>query len=259
MRASLLVNPVGGDWRANLDEAVAMISAAAAGGSSLVLLGEMAITGMVNNDDPQHDLPIGETIPGAISSRLIDTASKCGIWVGFGILEREESRLYDTALLVSPDGEIRLKYRRVHPQWHGSDADPAVYRQGTELLSAQTDFGSAAFMICGDITDDGLRSRIRTMKPDFVLHPFARSSPDGSRDQDRWDKEELPWYNGLLAELRVPVLGASYLCIEPFSPEADTYGGAMVFGRDGKLRASLPLNRVGVLNYDLGEPEATPK
>jgi hypothetical protein len=35
--------------------------------------------------------------------------------------------------LIAPDGEIKLKYRRMQPQWHGQQADAAVYCQGADL------------------------------------------------------------------------------------------------------------------------------
>ena len=251
MRAALVVNPVARDWKANLEKAAAMIHEAAAGGANMVLLGEMAVTGMVNNDNPAHDLPIGQSIPGPITRRFARTAASLGIWLGFGILEREGTRLYDTALLVSPDGGIRLKYRRIQPQWHAKSADPAVYCQGEEFPKAQTAFGSVVFMVCGDLYDDGLKSEVRRMRPDWVLHLFARSFPDGSRDQAKWNREELPEHQRLVAGMGVPVLATSYLCVEPFSPEADTFGGAMVFGRDGGIKADLPLDQVGILEYDL--------
>lgn len=126
MRCALVVNPVTRDWKANLSSAIQLIQEAASNDSNLVLLGEMAMTGMVNNDDPCHDLPFGDMIPGSITDQLSITASSLGIWLAFGLLELEGGLLYDTALLLSPNGEVRLKYRRVNPQWHGVRADPEI-------------------------------------------------------------------------------------------------------------------------------------
>ena len=254
MRAALVVNPVTRDWKTNLTRVVQMIYEAAGNGSNLVLLGEMAVTGMVNNDDPLHDLPLGETIPGSVTDRLSETASRLGIWIGFGLLERDGGALYDTALLLSPSGDVLLKYRRVHPQWHGTHADPAIYRQGTELQKAETDLGSVVFLICGDLYDEALRRQARDMRPDWVLHPHARSFDDRSRDQEKWEREDLPDYQRLVRTIGAPVLATSYLCVEAFSEEANTYGGAMVFDRDGRLVTAHPLDRIGILYFN---PENT--
>lgn len=70
MRAALIVNPVTANRQSNLAVAVKMIREAASNGSDLVLCGEMAATGMLNNDNPDHDLPLGESIPGALTCQL---------------------------------------------------------------------------------------------------------------------------------------------------------------------------------------------
>lgn len=255
MRAALVVNPVTRDRKDNLKKIVQMLHEAVGNGAKLVLLGEMAVTGMVNQDDPTHDLPFAETIPGTVTDRLSETASKLGIWLGFGLLEREGEALYDTALLLSPQGRIHLKYRRMQSHWHGPHADPAIYRQGSELQKAETDLGSIVFLICGDLWDEAIRHQARVLQPDWVLHPYGRSFDDGSRDQDRWVRESLPDYQKVVRTLETPLLAASYLCIESFSSEADTYGGAMVIDGSGRLVAVHPIGRTGILYY---EQEKTP-
>ncbi|MBI5358985.1 MAG: carbon-nitrogen hydrolase family protein [Planctomycetes bacterium] len=249
-RVALLVNPVTANAESNLATAVKMIHEAAGNGSDLVLLGEMAVTGMLNNDNPVHDLPLSESIPGLITTQLSETAEELGIWLGTGLLERDGARLYDTAVLFSPKGDIRLKYRRVQPMWHGRHADPTVYCQGTELFAAETNYGKMAFMICGDLFDDCLRRRMQDMHPDWLLHLYARCFPDGSRDQNRWTKNEIPEYAKQVSEIGVPMFSTSYVCIERFSQEADAFGGAMVIDRDGVVIDTYPLDKSGILYID---------
>jgi hypothetical protein len=47
-----------------------------------------------------------------------------------------------------------------------------------------------------------------------------------------------------------PLLATSYLCVEPFSEEADAFGGAMVLDRDGRLLGAHPLDKTGILYFD---------
>ncbi len=250
LRAALVVSPVGPHLQTNIVTAVEMIGQAARAGANLVLLGEMALTGMVNNDDPAHDVPLGQSIPGPFSERLAGAATDLGIWLGFGLLEREGTCLYDTAVLLSPQGDVRLRYRRIQPQWHGRHADPAVYCQGTELRQVETDFGSFAFMVCGDLWDDSLCARMRELRPDWVLYLFERGFPGGSRDQARWERDELPEYSRRVAGIGVPVLATSYVCTEVFCEEADAFGGAMVFDRAGAVVAMQPLDQPGILHWE---------
>ena len=125
----------------------------------------MAVTGMVNNDDPTHDLPLGESIPGPLSNELSKIAVERDLWIGIGVLERDGRRLYDTAILISPQGQIKMKYRRCQPHWHGKHADSSVYCQGTQIFKAETDFGSVVFLICGNLWDEGIRMRVKDCIP----------------------------------------------------------------------------------------------
>ncbi len=87
------------------------------------------------------------------------------------------------------------------------------------------------------------------MRPNWVLHPHARSFYNRSQDQDKWAREELPDYQRLVRTIGAPMLATSYLCVEAFSEEAETYGGAMVLDRDGRLVAAHPLGRTGILYF----------
>ena len=91
--------------------------------------------------------------------------------IGLELLERDGGCLYDTAVLLDHAGEIALHYRRIQPQWHGRHADPAVYRQGSELPVAQTPFGVLVFLLCGDLFDDEITARVRELAPDSCYSP----------------------------------------------------------------------------------------
>jgi len=96
------------------------------------------------------------------------------IWLALGILERECQRLYDSAVLFTPDGEIGLKYRRITPEWHGRTADSRIYGQRTDISNVKTLLGAFAFLICGDLFDDELIQRVR----DYTAIGYFFHSPD---------------------------------------------------------------------------------
>ncbi|MBN1935278.1 MAG: carbon-nitrogen hydrolase family protein, partial [Anaerolineae bacterium] len=194
MQAVLAVNRVTPDPHRNLTDILNLIAQAARQDADLIIFPEAALTGLINDDDPAHDLPLGQAIPGAVTDRLALCCQSLGIWTAIGLLERDGNALYDTAVLIAPDGAIRLKYRRIQPQWHGGNADPRVYRQGSEVARADTPLGRLAFLICGDLFDDSIVERVRALEPDWVLFPFARCFDDGLYDQARWDREERPEY-----------------------------------------------------------------
>ena len=251
MRAALAVNLVLPDAEANLAAILRMAHEAADAGADLALFPEAALTGLINNDDPEHDLPLGQTIPGPATESLGRVARVRRIWLAAGLLERAGNTLYDSAVLLAPDGGLALTYRRMDSHWHGRDAEPAVYRQGTEPAKTDTPFGSLAFLICGDLFSDEIAERARALAPDWLLVPYARCFSDGSRDQARWDRDEMPQYAERVRRLGVTTLMASYLAGDGLERDGDAFGGAMAIAADGTVLDTLPLGKVGILLAEL--------
>ena len=250
MKVALVVNRVLPDVDANLEAVLSMTNEVASAGAELVVFPEAALTGLVNNDDPIHDLPLGQPIPGLITTRLSQLTRERRVWLAIGLLEREDNRLYDSGVLLAPDGEIVLKYRRIHPGWHGLKAEPSVYCHGTEIPRAETSLGTFAFLICGDLFDDELVQRIRGLAPDWLLFPFARAFEDESHSQERWEREEKPAYLQQVKLAGVTTLMTNYLGDRTLCAD-NSFGGAMIVSGDGNVVASLPLGKAGILLADL--------
>ena len=249
MKAALIVNRVLSDINENLAEILNLANKASDAGADLILFPEAALTSLINNDIPSHDLPLGQVIPGPITEELSQLARKRGNWVAMGLLERDDDRLYDTAIMITPKGGIVLKYRRIQPQWHGKKADASVYCQGTKLSNICTSFGSFSFMICGDLFEDELVRRLQRLQPDWLLVPFSRCFDDGSYDQERWDREEKDEYIKRVKTVGVTTLMTNYLADKEMLGGA--FGGAMVISGDGTVIDSFPLGKVGMLLVDL--------
>ena len=165
MRAALAVHQISEHPETTLDRIVQTVHQSADAGADLVLFGEAAITGFIMNDDPGHDLPLEQQIPGPATDVLSDVAQKRGVWIATGLYERVHEHLYDSAVLLCLGGDIALKYRRIDPHWHGRDADPLVYKQGSAVGKVATPFGTIAFLICGDLFDDNLVRQVRELRP----------------------------------------------------------------------------------------------
>ncbi len=246
MKAALVVHEVGVAAEESLATMVREAQEAAQNGAALVVFPEAAVTGLVNNDDPAHDLPLGDTVPGRATEALAPVAEATGSHIAFGLLELVGRRLYDSAVLVGPDGCTVLHYRRMQPQWHGRSADPKVYCQGSRMTAAVTPLGTVAFVVCGDLFDDAIVRRVAALGPDYVLFPFARSFSNGSLDQERWDCQEQPGYIERARMTGATVLMANSLeC--PGVSEWPSFGGALAVARSGEVLARFPLGRRGVL------------
>ena len=114
----------------NIKQAEDLIRQAAAQGAKIVLTPESAVQGY-----PRVDLPLGEsvnapsiiagrkrilaaaeTIPGLATHRFSELARQLGIWIVFGMDENRNGKLFNTAVLMNPQGEIAGTYSKVHLQ-----------------------------------------------------------------------------------------------------------------------------------------------
>ncbi|MBN2391282.1 MAG: carbon-nitrogen hydrolase family protein [Anaerolineae bacterium] len=249
---ALAVSQVSADAAANLETIVKMAHEAADAGADTVLFPEAALTGLINNDDPAHDIPLGQPIPGPVTEVLAAVARTRNLWLGVGLLERDGAslrdgiQLYDTAVLLSPAGEIVLKYRRISSGWHGRHVDLAVYAHGTNVPAVSTPWGRVVFLLCGDLFDDALVQQVRMLEPDWLLFPFARSFADGACDQTRWDRQELGEYAERVRMTGVTTLLVNSLCGDDLQDDG-TFGGAWVISGAGEVLAQQPLGQDDLL------------
>lgn len=247
---ALAVTPVSLDVAANLNMMVRMAHTAAEAGADVVLFPEAALTGLINDDNPAHDLPLGQSIPGPAIETLAAVAQARSLWIAVGLLERDGALLYDTAVLLSPLGEVALKYRRITPGWHGRHADPTVYGHGTAVSAVQTPWGKVAFLLCGDLFDDELVQHVRALDLDFLLLPFARSFDDGTCDQARWEREELDSYAARVRMAGVMTLLVNYLAAGDLDDD-HSFGGAWLISEAGEVLAQYLLGHTGLLLVEI--------
>jgi predicted amidohydrolase len=247
MRTALVVSEISPDQHTNLAAILKRTGEAAQADAEIVLFPEAALTGLANDDDPEHDLPLGQPIPGQITDTLAQKAKQHGIYLAIGLLEREQNRLYDSAVLFSPAGNISIKYRRIDPRWHGRKADPAVYCQGMEIPIANTPFGTVAFAICGDLFNDDVVARLRSLQPRWLLYPFARGFNDYMWDQRRWDATERAEYLARVRQAGVTTLMANSLAVKDMGGD---FGGALAVKGDGTIIDEYPLGKAGILVID---------
>jgi predicted amidohydrolase len=251
VRAALAVVPVGADPAANTAAVLAFMHEAADRGADLVLFPEGVITGLINTDDPVHDLLLAQEVPGPATDAVATVAARRGLWVCFGLLERAGEQLYDSAVLIDDAGHLRLKHRRINPGWHGRQASPETYREGTEVPVVVTPWGRMAILICGDLFDERAVAGVHEAAPDWLLFPFARCFSGGGVSQARWDAEELPAYAARVRLAGVPALMVNYLADAVSLPEDQSFGGAFVVSSEGQLVASKVLGETGLLVVDL--------
>lgn len=92
---------------------------------------------------------IAQRIPGPTVNLIAQRANDFGIYVAFGMVskERVESVLYNSAVLVGPDGELVEAYNKVHLRGE----ERMAFREGHKLYVAETDIGNIGLMLGYDL------------------------------------------------------------------------------------------------------------
>ena len=121
------------DKEYNLRQAEKWIRQAAARGAKLLCTPEVALQGYarvseeiyssgVSFDDPKliaeraRILAAAEPIPGPSTNRIAALARELGVWIVFGMDENRSGKLFNTAVLIDPEGAISGCYSKVHLQ-----------------------------------------------------------------------------------------------------------------------------------------------
>lgn len=92
---------------------------------------------------------IAQRVPGPTINLIAQRANEYGIYVAFGMVtkERVESVLYNSAILVGPDGDLIDVYNKIHLKGE----ERMAFREGFKLPIAETEVGNIGMMIGYDL------------------------------------------------------------------------------------------------------------
>ncbi|GBD37718.1 (R)-stereoselective amidase [bacterium HR36] len=117
--AAVQMNVHFADKLRNLQRLRQAIRDAAAQQAQLVIFPECSLTGYVF-EEKAAALEVAEPIPGPSTVELTLLCREHGLYVIYGLLEREEDRLYNSCVLLGPEG-LLASYRKVHLPFLGVD------------------------------------------------------------------------------------------------------------------------------------------
>lgn len=162
----------GGAKTANLARAADRIAAAAAGGADIVLLPEVLDLGWTHGSART----LAAEVPDGDACRtLADAARAGGVYVCAGLVERDGERVYNSAVLLGPGGDLLLRHRKLNEL----DIAHDCYDQGDRLGVCHTPLGTLGVLICADAFADRycLSRALGYMGADIILSPSAWAVP----------------------------------------------------------------------------------
>jgi len=192
------------EWGAekqNLSHAAEMIEQGAADGCRVVVLPECLDIGWTHPDTAALARPV----PGPRSQALCEAARRTGVWVVAGLTERDGDDVYNTAVLISPDGQLVLKHRKINIL----DIAQDYYATGDRLNVARTPFGTVGVDICADNSPNSLvlAHSLCRMGARIILSPcaWAVEAQDNSPYGEMWKRS----YKEIARLYDVPTVGVS--------------------------------------------------
>jgi predicted amidohydrolase len=189
--AQMFVLP--GEVQRNLQSALKFIRRAADSGADLILLPEALPFGWTDPSARQD----AEPIPAGEACALLSSAAReSKIFVCSGLIEKSGNRLFNSAVLFNPAGELILHYRKIHEL----DIAHDLYSLGDRLSVVDTSLGRIGIMICADafVPNQVISRTLGLMGAQIILSPCAWAVPPDH------DNESTP-YGQLWLDNYIPV------------------------------------------------------
>jgi len=205
----------------------------------LIVFPELVTTGYEVGPRFPH---LAQRVPGPTVNLIAQRASEFGVHVAFGMVTKEkvESILYNTAVLVGPDGDLIGQHHKVHLQGE----ERIAFRAGYRLSVFETAFGAVGMMVGWDLA-------FPEVARSLVLEGAELLVVCANWEQPRADE----WRVYLLArayENAVFVAAANRVGEDP---SYTFFGQSGIAGPRGKVYASVdePVEGYAVARIDLEE------
>lgn len=131
------------DVDANLSHAADLIERAANTGAKLIVIPELFSTGY-RVEEADHSL--AETVPGKTTQRMQEIAARFDTYLCGAILEKDGDTVYDTAVVVGPDGLLG-KFRKMY-LWGD---ETKRFGRGDDVTIVELPFAKIGLQICYEI------------------------------------------------------------------------------------------------------------
>lgn len=251
--AAIQFKPKKGDRAAAKQALAALITEAGQQGAALIVCPEMALSGYLFSD-ALDALTVAELVRGDSLTFLAELAKRYRAYIVCGypelapIQEQEDGRLrlYNSARVVGPDGELVYNYRK--RLLYDSDF---TWATPGDTLYPMLDVGFSQkgrlnVGICMDLNDNRYTEFLRREKPRFVA--FCTNWLDEG-------EKVLPYWQHRLRGTESYFLAANTYGDEEAFGHAKTRfsGGSAILAPGGRLLASAPREGDAVVLYELSD------
>lgn len=243
--AAIAVDSKPGDVHGNLAKIDQWVSRAGEQGAVLALFPELSLSGFIPNH-PRGDhnqwlrtalrgaRQLAQTIPGPAVDRLIEISAAHDVLVSAGLLEDAGNLLFNTHVIVGPEGVLG-KWRKMHiPMF-----ETAFYNPGDAPGVITTPIGRVGVNICFDALLPESTRLLGVDNVEIVLFPFAADPPPATpQGWQAWASAALRCRcaeNGAFGLACNSVGHVEFAGVEQTFP-----GGGMAIGPRGEVLSEWP-------------------
>jgi predicted amidohydrolase len=178
----------GDDKDANIETALRLIDDAAISGARFVALPE--VWPYLGPEAGNRDA--AEPIPGPLTDRLAERAARHGIYLHAGTMYETrpgEPKLFNTAVVIGPGGQIIAKYSKIHMfdvvlDGVASYQESATVAPGDDIVTLEVDGVTVGLAICYDLRFPEIFRILALKGAEVIILPAAFTLTTG---KDHWE------------------------------------------------------------------------
>lgn len=157
----------------------------------LIVFGETALGWYYKPDEPEaYQRRVAQTVPGPATDSVASLCKAYDIYVVFGLAELRGQDLYNSQVLINPQGQIVAVHAK-HDLIYWDQL--SGYTQGMDTTIVQIDDIKAGMIVCADINSLWATRSIGSQNVDMVIHSLANIGDldleidPNSRRFDAWE------------------------------------------------------------------------
>lgn len=163
IRATLIQYDCSNDKQESVARLLELVTKSASK-SDLIVLGETVFAPYTTCKDYRA---VAEPVPGPFTESLAKIAREHKIHICSGVVENDGDKLFNTAVLIGPDGRILSKYRKTSL----ASVDEKYFQPGNGPAVVETELGRIGILICKDSQDLDVIDALARQAPQLILVP----------------------------------------------------------------------------------------